>query len=102
MSRGTGRMSSDATLTRPGYIWNTRTYSWDKDPNYTGPDLKDLKEGFGLSKIKKKPKEEKGVLMTNKASRNNLKIRKKQGKRKFRVKSSFVGGMGDSSNIGLS
>ena len=99
--RGGGRMSSDFDpKSRPGFIWNSRTYSWDKDPNYKGGDA--TKEGFGLTKIKKKPKEDKGILMTSRASKSNLKIRKGQGKRKFRVKNPFVGGMGSSSNIGLS
>lgn len=108
-SRGTGgrgggrvddKVMDQEAKKRPGFIWNSRTYSWDKDPNYKGGGA--TKEGFGLTKIKKKPKEDKGILMTSRASKSNLKIRKGQGKRKFRVKNPFVGGMGSSSNIGLS
>ena len=38
MSRGTGRVQSeiiDGTKKKnPGFIWNSRTYKWEKDPNY--------------------------------------------------------------------
>jgi len=48
-----------------------------------------------------------GNLMSNRASNNNLKIRKKQGKRSLRVRSRFLGGMqgatgGNTSNLGMS
>jgi hypothetical protein len=130
--RGTGRVHSELidamTKKNPGFIWNSRTYQWEKDPNYKGDSkgyqtntmygLTDLeksnamagrdldyqeKKGFSLSKPRKSQSlDTKGNLMTNRASQSNLKIRKGQGKRKFRVKNPFVGGMGGSSNIGLS
>jgi len=135
MSRGTGRVHSEIIdYTRkknPGFIWNSRTYQWEKDPNYKGDsqgyqdntmygltdqEKKNALSGkpldyresskIGLSKIKKrKTIDTKGNLLTNITSRNKLKIKKGQGKRKFRLKSPFVGGMGGSSNtsnIGLS
>ena len=130
--RGGGRVHSeiiDAMRKKnPGFIWNSRNYQWEKDPNYKGDSkgyqtntmygLTDLeksnamagrdldyqeKKGFSLSKPRKSQSlDTKGNLMTNRASQSNLKIRKGQGKRKFRVKNPFVGGMGGSSNIGLS
>jgi len=136
MSRGTGRVRSEIVNAEekknPGFIWNSRTYQWEIDPTYKGPETEgtktntisaltpreianinagvpydspppENKEGFGLGKIKKKKTiDTKGNLLTNITSRNKLKIKKGQGKRKFRVKNPFVGGLGGSSNIGLS
>ena len=106
--RGGGRMSSDFDPnSRPGYKWNSRNYTWEKLPNYEGgPTEGKATEGFGLMSVKRKPKEEKGVLMTDKSTSSNLRIKKRGGKRRFRVKGPFVGGMRKSgnvtSNIGLS
>ena len=137
--RGGGRVHSEIinamTEKNPGFIWNSRTYQWEKDPNYKGDSqgyqdnqmygLTDQEKAnalagrpldwskkvtTGMTPYKKRKVTQvasQGKLMSNRATTNNLRIRKKQGKRSLRVRSRFVGGMqgatgGNTNNLGMS
>ena len=99
--RGTGRVRSEdidkEAKKRPGYTWNSRTYSWDKDPNFKGGS------GFNPTATpgvldKKKKEEVPTEMQFTSASPEKLKIKKKKGKKDFRYK----GSMGTNQQRGLS
>ena len=100
--RGTGRVRDEdidkEAKKRPGYIWNSRTYSWDKDPNFKGGSGFNPTTTPGVLDRKKKQDETPTEMQFTSATPEKLKIKKKSGKRGLRYK----GSVGMNQNRGLS
>ncbi len=125
--RGSGRVDTDYQTAlqkkNPGFIYNSRSGTWTKDPNYKGEQTENYKnntvignltdeeryaakgwdlkkEGMGQSgKIKKKKKNSADLIYSG-SSASNLTIGKKTGKRGFRT-GLHIGTNSGGSNTGV-
>ena len=102
MSRGTGRVDdkiiAEELKKRPGMKWNSRTYRWEKDPNFKGGSGFSPTSTPGVLDRKKKQDEAPTEMQFTSASPEKLKIKKKSGKRGLRYK----GSVGMNQSRGLS
>ena len=85
-------------FTRNEFIDGTYTYSWDKDPNFKGGSGFNPSTTPGVLDRKKKQDETPTEMQFTSATPENLKIRKKKGKRGLRYK----GSVGMNQSRGLS